>query len=248
MTAFLSLVPSATTKDSPKSPEELVTSYSRTKKQPLYKLYYDLHKKYDQAIKHVDSRKTMNPPRPPAKQPNAEKQAKVGVTEDKGSDKGGDKDSNKHVKQVVDDEVLDTLGKQFESRKEFFESQKVGTHKQVKTDKKASKKDRNGESSKNSKSNSKNSGGSSKNSKNTQKPNQHKSRKEEEEIDNDEFNQEVQRKIQEIRRRKEQSTFKDPKPLDSGSHPGPPGNGRDGRSEKGSKDSTTVPVSVQQEL
>ena len=44
----LSTVTPATTKDSPKSPEELVTSYSRTKKQPLYRLYYDLHKKYDQ--------------------------------------------------------------------------------------------------------------------------------------------------------------------------------------------------------
>jgi hypothetical protein len=49
------------------SSEELVLSYSRTKKLPLYRLYYDLHKKYDKAIKHVDGRKNRDPPRPPAK-------------------------------------------------------------------------------------------------------------------------------------------------------------------------------------
>ena len=47
--------------------EELVLSYTRTKKLPLYRLYYDLHKKYDHAIKHVEGRHKMNPPRPPEK-------------------------------------------------------------------------------------------------------------------------------------------------------------------------------------
>ena len=47
--------------------QELVLSYTRTKKLPLYRLYYDLHKKYDHAIKHVEGRGQMNPPRPPEK-------------------------------------------------------------------------------------------------------------------------------------------------------------------------------------
>ena len=47
--------------------EELVLSYTRTKKLPLYRLYYDLHKKYDKAIKYVEGRQKMNPPRPPEK-------------------------------------------------------------------------------------------------------------------------------------------------------------------------------------
>lgn len=47
--------------------EELVLSYSRTKKLPLYRLYYDLHKKFDNAIKHIDGRVNRNPPRPPEK-------------------------------------------------------------------------------------------------------------------------------------------------------------------------------------
>ena len=195
----------------------------------MYKLYYDLHKKYDKAIKHVDGRQKMNPPRPPAKQPKTDKQTKepTKVTDDSKGNKGS--------KQVVDDEVLDTLGKQFESQKEFFESQKVGTQKQAKQGKNDSNKD-----GKNSGKNSK----KSKNSKSTPKQNKKKSRKEEEEIENNEFNQEVQRKIQEIRKQKQQKANNNPKPVESR----PIDNGRHGGSEKGSKDSTTVPVSVQQEL
>ena len=40
-------------------------SYTRTKKLPLYRLYYDLHKKYDTAIKHIDGRVGRQPPRMP---------------------------------------------------------------------------------------------------------------------------------------------------------------------------------------
>ena len=63
-------------KEGRKPSQELVLSYTRTKKLPLYRLYYDLHKKYDAAIKHIDGRVGRKPPRMPEKKaPTVEAEA-----------------------------------------------------------------------------------------------------------------------------------------------------------------------------
>lgn len=61
--------------------EALVLKYSRGKKLPLYRLYYDLHKKYDNAILHTSKRRKMDPPRPPTKNKREKSKSKGKFTE-----------------------------------------------------------------------------------------------------------------------------------------------------------------------
>lgn len=48
-----------------KTPKDIVMTYSREKKTSLPRLYYELHKKYDTAIKHIENRIGLNIVRPP---------------------------------------------------------------------------------------------------------------------------------------------------------------------------------------
>jgi hypothetical protein len=53
--------------DQKKSGADLVKDQIESKKKPFWELYYNLFKKYDNAIAHDARRKKMNPPRPPEK-------------------------------------------------------------------------------------------------------------------------------------------------------------------------------------